>query len=174
MEPYAGRIQLGGPAISAAGLAWLQDFVGLCSACTIDFQPVHWYNTASNYAWFTAFLNEAYALGPAGRHLWLTEVRNLFLFFSLLPFSNLLHHLYCVNTKSKKTKQFQGSGTQADQITFLEAVMPYMDAADWIDGYSWYGVFDGNLVSEASDGDEEINALGEVFDTYYSTDVIIT
>ncbi|KAI9745337.1 MAG: hypothetical protein M1818_001617 [Claussenomyces sp. TS43310] len=136
MQPYAGIVKLGGPAISAAGVDWLTQFTNLCSECTIDFQPVHWYDSATNYPYFTSYLQQVYDILPSDRHIWLTE--------------------------------FEGSGSQDEQITFLETVMPWMDSQDFIDRYSWYGVFDQNLVSADSNGNEQENPLGQVFDTYYS------
>lgn len=71
MQPYAGKIKLGGPAISCAGLTWLQEFYGNCTSCHIDFQPVHWYDYAWNIGWFNSYIADAYAI--ANRSIWVTE-----------------------------------------------------------------------------------------------------
>lgn len=36
-------IRLGGPAVTATGLPWLQAFFAACTNCTVDFLPLHWY-----------------------------------------------------------------------------------------------------------------------------------
>lgn len=75
MQPFAGSIQLGGPAITGSpmGLTWLAQFYGNCTACTIDFQPVHWYDQAWNTGWFQSYLEAAYTTS-GNRSIWVTEV----------------------------------------------------------------------------------------------------
>lgn len=74
MQPYASRANLGGPAITDAGLTWLTEFYGNCTQCTINFQPVHWYDYAYNTYWFQDFLEEAYAVAGTNNRIWITEV----------------------------------------------------------------------------------------------------
>ena len=46
MQPYAGQFQLGAPAVTnggaPTGLTWLDQFLGNCTSCRIDFVPIHW------------------------------------------------------------------------------------------------------------------------------------
>ena len=76
--PFANRASLGAPAVSngAGGLPWLRDFLSACASlgCRIDFVPVHWYDSATNIAYFQNYLNEAHD-AAGGRQIWLTEVR---------------------------------------------------------------------------------------------------
>lgn len=72
MQPYAGKIKIGGPAITDAGLTWLAQFYGNCTQCTIDFQPVHWYDYYWNTYWFNDFLGQANSI--SNNPIWLTEV----------------------------------------------------------------------------------------------------
>jgi len=78
MMPFANRASLGAPAVSngAGGLPWLRDFLSACASlgCRIDFVPVHWYDSATNIAYFQNYLNEAHD-AAGGRQIWLTEVR---------------------------------------------------------------------------------------------------
>lgn len=131
MQPLAGKVKLGAPAVtnggSPMGLTWLGEFLDACTGCTIDFVPIHWYDSATNPYYFKAYIQEAYAV--AGRPIWLTE--------------------------------FEGSGTQAQQIAMLKQVMPWLDSLSYVERYSWFGVFDQNLVTSGA-----INALGEVYMTY--------
>ena len=70
--------------------------------------------------------------------------------------------------------QFAGSGTSAEQITFLETVMPWLDTTDWIQRYAYFGVFNGSLVDVSSSGAAVQSQLGQVFDVYYNTTVSVT
>lgn len=48
MEPYAGKVKLVGPAVTnGGGVQWLEQFLGNCTACTIDAIAMHWYDTAT-------------------------------------------------------------------------------------------------------------------------------
>jgi hypothetical protein len=73
--PFAGRAQLGAPAVTngAGGLPWLRQFLSLCTGCQIDFVPIHWYDSATNEAYFYSYFTSAQQV-TGGRHLWLTEV----------------------------------------------------------------------------------------------------
>lgn len=42
MQPFAGKAQLGAPAVSNDGRDWMTKFLAQCSGCTIDFVPIHW------------------------------------------------------------------------------------------------------------------------------------
>ncbi|KAI9847144.1 MAG: hypothetical protein M1838_001001 [Thelocarpon superellum] len=76
MQPFAGQAQLGAPAVtnagSPAGLAWLESFLGLCTDCQIDFVPIHWYDSATNFGYFKEYVESAYKAG-GNRPLWITE-----------------------------------------------------------------------------------------------------
>ncbi|XWX02060.1 hypothetical protein V2A60_010092 [Cordyceps javanica] len=63
MEPFAGHAQLGAPAVSAAGLNWLQDFLRQCNGCHIDFVPVHWYGGATYEHDFENYINRFQGIG---------------------------------------------------------------------------------------------------------------
>lgn len=73
--PFSGRPALGAPAVTNGpnGLKWLRDFLSLCTGCQIEFVPIHWYDPASNVAYFTKYIEEAHA-AVGGRDIWLTEV----------------------------------------------------------------------------------------------------
>jgi len=75
MQPYAGKAKLGAPAVTNGGgemgLTWLGNFMSACSACTIDFVPVHWYN-GGDVAAFKTHMEKAYEVGGK-RPIWITE-----------------------------------------------------------------------------------------------------
>lgn len=89
MQPFAGSARLGAPAVSNDGYAWLEQFLGNCSACTIDFVPIHWYNPWNLTADLEDWVRRICAL-PGNRSVWVTEVRFSFAvpFFSLKPCLN--------------------------------------------------------------------------------------
>lgn len=72
MQPYAGMIKIGGPAITDGGLTWLAQFYGNCTACTIDFQPAHWYDNSYSLWWFKYFTEQVHSVS-GNRSVWLTE-----------------------------------------------------------------------------------------------------
>jgi len=78
MNPYSGSAKLGAPAVTNGaapmGLAWLESFLTECNdECTIDFVPIHWYDSATNYDYFKEYVQEAYVAG-GNRTLWITEM----------------------------------------------------------------------------------------------------
>jgi hypothetical protein len=77
MNPYTSQAKLGAPAVtnggSPMGLTWLEAFIADCNdECIIDFVPIHWYDTATNYVYFKEYIQEAYVAG-GNRTLWITE-----------------------------------------------------------------------------------------------------
>ncbi|RDW71445.1 hypothetical protein BP6252_08008 [Coleophoma cylindrospora] len=76
MQPFAGKAKLGSPAVtnggSPMGLTYLKNFISACSKCTIDFVPIHWYDSASNVDYFKNYIAEAYTAG-GNRPIWITE-----------------------------------------------------------------------------------------------------
>lgn len=123
MMPYAGKVQLGAPAVTNSGtpgqgLDWLRQFLQACHDCTIDFVPMHWYDVTGNVDYFKKHMNDARGVA-GGRKLWLTEFG--------VP-----------------------SADQGRQVNFLRAVLPWMDAQPWIERYSYYGVFEGLLLQGGS------------------------
>jgi len=75
MQPFAGKAKLGAPGITNGagtwGIPWLTAFLGNCTGCTIDFVPIHWYESATNIAYFQSHVANAHA--AAGVPIWVTE-----------------------------------------------------------------------------------------------------
>ncbi|KAL5313579.1 hypothetical protein ACEPPN_018000 [Leptodophora sp. 'Broadleaf-Isolate-01'] len=71
---FVGRAALGAPAVTngPGGLTWLREFLHLCTGCEIHFVPIHWYDSATNVAYFTNYVQEAHN-AAGGRQIWLTE-----------------------------------------------------------------------------------------------------
>lgn len=119
MQPFAGKVKLGAPAVTngggAMGLTWLSEFLDACTECTIDFVPIHWYDSYSNTAYFQEQVANATAVA-GGKPVWVTEFG-------------------CTD------------GTDAQIAGFLETVMPWMDAQSYVERYSYFMVEDGLLLS---------------------------
>jgi hypothetical protein len=120
MMPFAGKAQLGSPAVtnggSPMGLNWLENFLTACTDCQIDFVCIHWYN-GGDAAAFMAYIDQAYAAG-GNRPLWVTE--------------------------------FQGEGDVTAQNAFLETVIPQLDASPKVARYAYFMASDGNLLSSGT------------------------
>jgi hypothetical protein len=72
MEQFAGKAKLGAPAVSNGGFSWLTQFLSDCSSCTIDFIPIHWYDSNNNFDYFKSYISQVHDAAP-GKPLWLTE-----------------------------------------------------------------------------------------------------
>jgi len=76
MEPLKCQARLGAPAVTNGGapmgMTWLKGFLAACSDCTIDFVPIHWYDSATNIQYFKNYVTDAYKIG-GNRPIWITE-----------------------------------------------------------------------------------------------------
>lgn len=76
MEQFHGKAKLGSPAVtnggSPMGITWMTEFLSECSSCSIDFTVMHWYDSASNFAYFKNYVADFYA-ASGGRPIWITE-----------------------------------------------------------------------------------------------------
>ncbi|PRQ75103.1 Glycosyl hydrolase catalytic core-domain containing protein [Rhodotorula toruloides] len=80
IQPLAGLAKLVSPGVTNGvktatgapmGIAWLKEFIAACDGCTIDAVALHWYDAASNTAYFTSYLEQAYK--NLSKPIWLTE-----------------------------------------------------------------------------------------------------
>ncbi|TKA50083.1 hypothetical protein B0A49_13281, partial [Cryomyces minteri] len=76
MMPFQGKAKLGAPAVTngggAMGLTWMKNFMTACSGCQIDFVAIHWYDSATNIAYFKDHVTNAIAMA-GGKPVWITE-----------------------------------------------------------------------------------------------------
>ncbi|KAK3936621.1 hypothetical protein QBC46DRAFT_25011 [Diplogelasinospora grovesii] len=70
--PFIGHAQIGSPAVSNDGYAWMQQFLSACSDCGINFLAIHWYNDYTQVDDFKNWVNSMCALG-GGKQVWITE-----------------------------------------------------------------------------------------------------
>lgn len=122
MQPFAGKAQLGAPAVTNGaapmGLTWLGNFLDSCSDCTIDFCPIHWYDSATNFAYLQSYVAEAITTCN-GKPIWLTE--------------------------------FAGSGTIEEQVAFLKEALPWLDSQPLVERYAYFMASDGILLNTGDD-----------------------
>ncbi|KAI5210120.1 hypothetical protein E4T39_00442 [Aureobasidium subglaciale] len=76
MMPFAGKAKLGAPAVTngggSMGLNWLSAFLSACDGCQVDFVTIHWYDSASNTAYFKEHVQNATDVS-GGKPVWVTE-----------------------------------------------------------------------------------------------------
>ncbi|KAF2463596.1 uncharacterized protein BDR25DRAFT_383449 [Lindgomyces ingoldianus] len=82
LSKYGDKLKLGAPAVtngvkdattgSIMGLPWLKQFLAGCTGCKIDFIAIHWYDSATNIAYFKKHVQDAHAAG-GNRPVWITE-----------------------------------------------------------------------------------------------------
>jgi len=114
------NMRLGAPAVSSApaGKLWLQQFIPLCTGCTIDFIPIHWYGTgASNFEAYVTDIHNTF-----GKNIWVTE---------------------WAYTTGAGCAWKQTDSTYAKNMQpiydFMGATGNWMEQQSWIERYSWFG-----------------------------------
>ncbi|KAI9892340.1 MAG: hypothetical protein M1814_001541 [Vezdaea aestivalis] len=71
----AKGVRLGGPSTTSSdrGIKWQKDFLALCSDCTIDFMPLHWYGNFNGLSkWYLPAVKAAFP----NTKFWMTEFAN--------------------------------------------------------------------------------------------------
>jgi hypothetical protein len=140
MEPFAGKALLGSPAVtnggSPMGLTWLQNFMGNCTGCHIDFINIHWYSNkwaGANY--FKQQVQAAHDMS-GGRPVWITE-------FGL--------------------DSSQGGYNTTELQSFLEEVMDWMDAQPYVQRYAYFMDTTGMLMNSDGSG---MSDTGSMYNSY--------
>ena len=91
------------------GSGWYQQFFAACGGkCKLDACAMHWYDTATNIAYFQSHLQEV--LGVCQQ--------------------NGVNKIYVT--------EFAGSGSTQDQITFVQTVIPWMKSLGSVGGYAYF------------------------------------
>ncbi|KAL1966308.1 hypothetical protein VTN77DRAFT_4661 [Rasamsonia byssochlamydoides] len=142
ITPYAGRAQLGSPAVTNGnaadmGLNWLSQFLDACGgSCGVDFLAIHWYNDASQVDDFKQHINNAISLGAQYgiSKIWITE--------------------------------FGATGDANSQVSFLQEVLPWLDAQEGVERYAYFMVGDGTLLSG--------NSLSQIGEAYVEASVTVS
>jgi hypothetical protein len=125
MNPLAGQVSIGSPAITNGagtnplmGIDWLNAFFKACAGqCKVDFVAFHWYDSASNLAYFKSHVNDVIAAAQQNGvgKVWLTE--------------------------------FGASGSDSDVANFITEATSFLDSTDAVDRYAYFMCADGILVN---------------------------
>ncbi|GAA6031120.1 hypothetical protein JCM8097_004013 [Rhodosporidiobolus ruineniae] len=138
IEPLATSAKLVSPAVSNGvenadgtpmGVPWMKQFLGNCSGCSISAVALHWYDSATNTAYFTKYLEDAHT--ELNMPIWLTE--------------------------------FMGTGSTAEQQTFVDFAVDYLEKQDWIERYAAFGAFSDNSIANFFDSDGSLTDLGKTY-----------
>lgn len=118
MQPFAsGTVKLGAPAVTQGGVTWLEEFLGNCTQCTVDFVPFHWYCGYDMMLYFTETVDGFYAAGGE-RPLWITEFQ--------------ADDAYCSGV----------SATDEQQVEFMDTILPWLDSLSEVERYSYFAAID--------------------------------
>lgn len=113
---------------------WLKDFFAACSGCQIDAVAVHWYNCdlPSLKGYLDGNGSGLQGFVQFGKPIWLTE--------------------FCCD----------GSHSAADQKTYMQAAIPYLEANPNVARYSWFSA--GPIASaELTKADGSLTDLGTTY-----------
>lgn len=83
-----------------------------------------------NTAYFSSYLEDSYK--TLNKPIWLTEVPRPLSLLSSDPLASVL-------TIRSDLSQFMGTGTPAEQKTFLEFAVPYLEKQAWVERYAAFG-----------------------------------
>ena len=140
MEPFAGgSIKIGMPNVlwnnggSSSGgnydsAVWTQYFLGNCTGCHFDFAAIHWYQDCDP------------GDGQSGAAWFQGNVTNAYETLKLPVWIT----------------EFQCYGSDAQQIAFLQQVLPWLDAQSYVGRYAYFGTFPGHTINANGTGLSDI------------------
>jgi hypothetical protein len=121
VAPLSGQVSIGSPGVTNGpapmGISWLQSFFDACGGqCNIDFVAFHWYDSATNVAYFKQHVQDV--IDTAAKNgvskVWLTE--------------------------------FGASGSDSEVAGFIQEVIPWLDSQPAVERYAYFMCSDGILV----------------------------
>ncbi|KZL84835.1 hypothetical protein CI238_08817 [Colletotrichum incanum] len=121
VNPYAGKVKIGAPAITNSniagqGLDWLKSWVSACdtAGCSYDFCVTHWYSPSDAASTLFDHIKSVHEI-CGGKPVWLTE---------FAPFGS------------------------SEQVTsFVQTNIPKLDSLEYLERYSYFMASDGVLNS---------------------------
>jgi hypothetical protein len=130
MEPFAGRVQISTPNVlwnnvgySSGGnygsATWMQYFLGNCTGCHFDFAGIHLYQQC--------LLSDGTS--------------------SASQFENWVTNAWDVLKLPIWVTEFNCGGTDAEQISWMKEVLPWLDAQSYVQRYAYLDVSAGLLIN---------------------------
>ena len=149
MQPFAGKALLGSPAVTNGvgtdsdpmGAEYLQQFIGNCTGCTIDFVNMHWYSNIYAGVNYLQSQVEAIRAVAGGRPIWLTE--------------------FGITTEN--------AYTEAQLESFLQEAMEYLDSQPDVAAYAYFWAAPGVLINSAGTGVSSLGAMYNSYDAVVPT-----
>jgi hypothetical protein len=140
-------LRLGSPAAVSPTNAWMQEFMTAVDAqgLRVDFVTVHWYGGANADSLMNVLRNVSQAYG---RPVWLTE-------FAPADW----------NATATRPNRY----TPADIEAFMRKALPLLDAAPFVERYSWFSFAQSSLPGGPAallDDDGNLTLLGAVYQKY--------
>jgi hypothetical protein len=137
ITPYSGRAKLISPAVTSSttsgmGLSWFQEFMSDCSSCGISGLAVHWYGDTADE--FQSFVSQAVSTAASYglSEVWVTE-------FAL-------------------SQDVGGVINAATTSSFLQTVLPWLDAQTNVTRYSYFYCADNYLLTDTT-----LNQAGQTY-----------
>ncbi|RMZ91292.1 hypothetical protein DV736_g1474, partial [Chaetothyriales sp. CBS 134916] len=140
LNPLAGQVQIGSPAITNGagtsplmGLDWLSSFYDSCNGeCQIDFIAFHWYGSSSNLADLKSHVNNVvtFAQSKGVSNVWLTEFGTT-------------------------------DGSESDVATFVTEATSFLDSTSAVQRYAFFMAAEGSGQLLSSGG--ALNSIGEAY-----------
>ncbi|KAE9363009.1 glycoside hydrolase family 128 protein [Stipitochalara longipes BDJ] len=140
MQPFAGSVKIGMPNVlwnnmgSSSGgsydsAVWTQYFFGNCTGCHFDFAAIHYYQDC----------NPSNS-GQTGAAWFQGNVTNAYETLGLPVWIT----------------EFQCYGSDAQQVAFLQQVLPWLDAQSYVQRYAYFGTFPGHTINANGTGLSDI------------------
>ncbi|KAF2768304.1 hypothetical protein EJ03DRAFT_250824, partial [Teratosphaeria nubilosa] len=134
IQPFAGKAKLGAPAITASGLyeGYLTQFIGNCTGCTIDFINLHWYANVYAFTYLQSHIETAHKMFP-DYPIYVTEVGN--------------------------DNSGGVTATDAQLLSFMEQIFPWLDAVPYVHRYAWFFDAPGNTIDADGTGLSDLGVI---------------
>ena len=132
INPLASRgIRLGAPAVTdqdPSNQTWLTSFLASCKNCTIDFIPLHFYNSPYAFSYFQTYVQSVHNL--TGKPLWITELG--------------------IASGAGEAGSYH---PEAQVQLFMKQCAAWLDSVSYVERYAWFGDY-----SDSGDYDQLLNA----------------
>lgn len=145
IEPFADQVRVGIPSVlwnnvdSTSGGSyntrqWTEYFLGNCTGCHFDYAAIHYYQACNPED------------GQSGAEWFKGNVTDA---YNTLQLPIWITEFHCY-------------GSEDEEIGFLNAVLPWLDAQNYIERYSYFGTFPEFLINAAGDA---LSAVGLAYAT---------